>query len=36
MANISELSDEVLKKKINSAKIAVERNTGMIKAASEK
>ena len=36
MANIKELSDEDLKKKINSAKIAIERNTGMIKDAAEK
>ena len=36
MANITELSKEELEKKINSAKIAIERNTGMIKAASEK
>jgi hypothetical protein len=36
MANIGELSDEALAKKINSAKIAVERNVGLIKEASEK
>lgn len=34
--NIEELTVEELKKKINSAKIAIERNTGMIKAAAEK
>ena len=36
MANIAELTVEELEKKIKSAKIAVERNTGNIKAASEK
>ena len=36
MANISDLSDEKLKRKIKSAKIAIERNAGAIKAASEK
>ena len=34
--NISELSVEELKTKINGAKLAVERNTGLIKKASEK
>ena len=36
MANIAELTVEELEKKIKSAKIAVERNTGNIKSASEK
>ena len=34
--NIGELTVEELKKKINSAKIAIERNTGIIKSAAEK
>ena len=36
MANIAYLSDEQLNKKINSAKVAIERNTGAIKQASER
>ena len=34
--DITKLSDEDLSKKINSAKVAVERNTGLIKEASER
>lgn len=34
--DITKLSDEELEKKINSAKVAIERNTGLIKEASEK
>lgn len=34
--DITQLSDEELKKKINSAKLIIERNTGLIKKASEK